>query len=77
MVVAISDQRPALGNAKYWVKFLKRKTWAQIGPQRLANHSDCTVLFLECVKKARFHYEYTFHPLPKRVPDTTNGVLMY
>ena len=61
MVVVIADQRPAPGSTKNHVHFLRQSTQVQIGAERLATSSGATVLFLECVKTARFHYDYTFH----------------
>lgn len=61
MVVVIADQRPAPGSAKHFVDFLGQPTQVQIGAERLANASGATVLYLACIKKARFHYDYTFH----------------
>jgi KDO2-lipid IV(A) lauroyltransferase len=63
ITVVIADQRPAPGSNKYFVDFLGQSTCVQLGAERLANASGSVVLFLECQKKARFHYEYTFHSL--------------
>ena len=61
LVVVIADQRPAPASGKHFVSFLGQKTSAQIGAERLAVVSDAVVVYLECIKKARFHYDYTFH----------------
>lgn len=63
ITVVIADQRPAPGSNKYFVDFLGQSTCVQLGAERLATASGSVVLFLECQKKARFHYEYTFHSL--------------
>jgi Kdo2-lipid IVA lauroyltransferase/acyltransferase len=67
MVVVIADQRPAPGSAKHFVQFLERPTQVQIGAERLANSSGAAVLFLDCVKKSRFHYDFTFHVVTENV----------
>ena len=61
IVVVIADQRPAPGSVKNFVRFLGQSTHVQIGAERLAMASGATMLFLECVKTRRFHYEFTFH----------------
>ncbi|PSL23836.1 lysophospholipid acyltransferase family protein [Dyadobacter jiangsuensis] len=61
IVVVIADQRPAGGSAKQTVQFLDQSTRVQTGAERLALASGAAVLFLECIKKSRFHYDYTFH----------------
>ncbi|HEV7379866.1 MAG TPA: lysophospholipid acyltransferase family protein [Dyadobacter sp.] len=63
ITIVIADQRPAPGSNKYFVDFLGQSTCVQLGAERLANASGSEVVFLECRKKARFHYEYTFHSL--------------
>lgn len=63
MVVVIADQRPGPGSAKNFVDFFKQSTQVQIGAERLATASGAAVLFLECVKKSQFHYDYTFHEI--------------
>lgn len=60
MVVVIADQRPAPGSGKHFVQFLAQPTLVQIGAERLATASGAVVVFLECVKTTRFHYNYTF-----------------
>ncbi|MDQ6482034.1 lysophospholipid acyltransferase family protein [Dyadobacter sp. LHD-138] len=71
MVVVIADQRPAPGSGKHFVQFLNRPTHVQIGAERLAESSGATVLFLECVKKSRFHYDYTFHVVTENAKGCT------
>ncbi|CAG5072990.1 Lipid A biosynthesis lauroyltransferase [Dyadobacter sp. CECT 9623] len=61
LVVVIADQRPAPGSTKYSVEFLHQTTSVQIGAERLALASNAVVLYLQCEKVARFHYQYTFH----------------
>jgi KDO2-lipid IV(A) lauroyltransferase len=65
LVVVIADQRPAPGS-KHSVDFFGQKTWAQIGAERLAIASDAVVVYLECIKKSRFHYDYTFHLISEK-----------
>lgn len=65
LVVVIADQRPA-GEAKHFVEFLGQKTQVQIGAERLAIASDSAVVYLECMKKSRFHYDYTFHLISEK-----------
>ena len=61
MVVVIADQRPGPGSTKNFVNFLDQSTHVQVGAERLAEASGAAVLYLECLKKERFHYEYTFY----------------
>ena len=61
MVVVIADQRPAPGSLKHFVTFLNQPTHVQVGAERLASGSGAAVLYLECVKRERFHYDYTFY----------------
>jgi len=65
LVVVIADQRPPT-EARNFVDFLGQKTRAHIGAEKLATASDSAVLYLECVKKSRFHYEYTFHIISEK-----------
>ena len=68
LVVVIADQRPAM-EAKHFVDFLGQKTKVQIGAERLAVISDAVVVYLECIKKSRFHYNYTFHLISEKPSD--------
>ncbi|WP_192579237.1 lysophospholipid acyltransferase family protein [Dyadobacter aurulentus] len=61
LVVVIADQRPAPGSSKYSIEFLNQNTSVQLGAERLALASNAVVLYLQCRKVARFHYNYTFH----------------
>jgi KDO2-lipid IV(A) lauroyltransferase len=65
LVVVIADQRPAM-EAKHFVDFMGQKTRVQIGAERLAIASDSAVVYLECNKKSRFHYDYTFHLISEK-----------
>jgi len=71
MVVVIADQRPAPGSAKNFVEFLGQPTQVQIGAERLATASGAAVVYIECIKKSRFHYDYTFHI----ISDDASGCL--
>lgn len=61
MVVVIADQRPGPGSLKNFIDFLNQPTHVQVGAERLAVASGAAVLYLECLKIERFHYQYTFH----------------
>jgi KDO2-lipid IV(A) lauroyltransferase len=63
LAVVIADQRPAPGSVKYTIDFLGQRTNVQIGAERLALASNAVVLYLQCTKVAKFHYNYTFHLL--------------
>ncbi|MCF0050387.1 lysophospholipid acyltransferase family protein [Dyadobacter sp. LJ53] len=65
LVVVIADQRPAM-DSKHFVNFFGQKTRVQIGAEKLAVASDSAVVYLECTKKARFHYDYTFHVISEK-----------
>jgi KDO2-lipid IV(A) lauroyltransferase len=70
LVVVIADQRPAM-DAKHFVNFFGQKTRVQIGAEKLAVASDSVVVYLECVKKARFHYNYTFHIISEKPSEAS------
>ncbi|KQS30737.1 lysophospholipid acyltransferase family protein [Dyadobacter sp. Leaf189] len=70
LVVVIADQRPAM-DAKYFVDFLGQKTRVQIGAEKLAIASDSAVVYLECTKRSRFHYDYTFHLISEKPSEVS------
>jgi len=71
LVVVIADQRPAM-DAKHFVNFFGQKTKVQIGAEKLAIASDSAVVYLECNKRARFHYDYTFHLISEKPSEASD-----
>ncbi len=69
LVVVIADQRPAPGGTGHFVHFLQQPTQVQMGAERLASASGATVVFLECIKRARFHYDFTFRMITEEVTN--------
>lgn len=70
LVVVIADQRPSM-DAKHFVDFFGQKTKVQIGAEKLAVASDSAVVYLECNKRARFHYDYTFHLISEKPSEAS------
>lgn len=59
----ISDQAPARGNSKLWVKFLNQDTAVYPGVERIAKKMDMAVVFFKMKKVKRGYYEFDFIPL--------------
>lgn len=58
LVVLIGDQRPGPASLKHQLLFLHQPTYVQLGAERLAQQLDAVVMLTDCIKVARFCYEY-------------------
>lgn len=63
LLVLVADQAPASDEGNYWTTFLNQRTAFHTGAARIATLTGFPVVFAQCRRRRRGHYEIEFHAL--------------
>jgi KDO2-lipid IV(A) lauroyltransferase len=70
--VMVADQSPISRERSYWTNFMNRDAAFYLGTEVIAKVSDFPVLFAQCSRRSRGHYEVEFKEVA-RPPYDKNG----
>lgn len=63
LLVMVADQSPIRRERSYWTHFMNREAAFYLGAETIARSSDYPVVFAQCRRLRRGHYEVEFHDL--------------
>jgi KDO2-lipid IV(A) lauroyltransferase len=63
LFVMVADQAPIRGERGYWTTFMNQEAVFYEGAEAIARATGFPVLFAQCRRRSRGHYEITFHEL--------------
>ncbi len=59
-IAVIADQTPSSSDTNYWTKFLEQDTPVFMGTEKISNHFDCVVAFMDINQVKRGYLEFEF-----------------
>jgi len=63
--VMVADQSPIRGERSYWTRFMNREAAFYLGAESIARMTRFPVLFAQCRRRSRGHYEIEFHEVAR------------
>ena len=63
--VMVADQSPVRRERSYWTKFMNQQAAVYTGAETIAKMTQFPVLFAQCRRRSRGHYELEFHELAR------------
>ena len=71
-LVLVADQSPTRRERSVWTHFMNQEAAFHPGAENIARLTGFPVVFAQCRRKSRGHYDIEFHPLAKPPYDDTN-----
>lgn len=65
LFVMLADQAPIRRERSYWTRFMNREAAFYLGAETLARATGFPLLFAQCHRRGRGHYEVEFHELAR------------
>ncbi len=63
--VMVADQSPVRRERSYWTEFMNQQAAVYTGAETIAKMTQFPVLFAQCRRRSRGHYELEFHELAR------------
>lgn len=63
LIAMVADQSPIRRERSYWTHFLNREAAFYLGAEAMARSAACPVIFAQCRRVRRGHYQIELHPL--------------
>jgi len=65
LFVMVADQSPIRSERGYWTQFMNQEACFYTGAEAIAKMTRFPLLFVQCQRRSRGHYEVTFHEVAR------------
>jgi KDO2-lipid IV(A) lauroyltransferase len=76
LFVMVADQAPVRGERGYWTTFMNQEAVFYEGAEAIAKMTRFPVLFAQCRRRSRGHYEITFHEVARPPYDRAGHAII-